>query len=97
MEVVGELWQQHGFKDLGNWVDGGIAVALFMGLYYYKKWVDHRFKQIMKKLLLLGLLLIGCTKEEDYCEEAYKRYYYDFDKKAAMVETVNLCYYFKNK
>jgi hypothetical protein len=51
----------------------------------------------MKKLLLLGLLLIGCTKEEDYCEEAYKRYYYDFDKKAAMVETVNLCYYFKNK
>ena len=44
MEVVGELWQQHGFKDLGNWADGAIAIGLFMGLYYYKKWVDHRFK-----------------------------------------------------
>jgi hypothetical protein len=39
-----ELWQQQGFKDLGNWVDGTIAVVLFMGLYYYKKWVDHKFK-----------------------------------------------------
>ena len=48
----------------------------------------------MKKLLLLGLL-VGCTKEENYCEEEYKRYYYDFDKKTAMVETVNMCYDFK--
>lgn len=49
----------------------------------------------MKKLLLLGLLLIGCTKEENYCEEEYKRYYYNFATKAAMVETVNFCYNFK--
>ena len=49
----------------------------------------------MKKLLLLGLLLAGCTKEEDYCEEEYKIYYYDFGKQTAMVETVNICYDFK--
>ena len=44
MEVIGDLWQQEGYKHLGNWIDGAIAVALFCGLYYYKKWVDHKFK-----------------------------------------------------
>jgi len=44
MEAVSELWQQYGYKDLGNWIDGAIAVALVMWLYYYKKWVDKRFE-----------------------------------------------------
>lgn len=44
MEALAELWQQHGYKSIENWIDGTIAVTLLMGLYYYKKWVDHRFK-----------------------------------------------------
>jgi len=43
METLAELWQQEGYKHLGNWIDGAIAVSLLMGGYYYKKWVDHRF------------------------------------------------------
>ena len=43
--------------------------------------------------VLLGLALltvfINCSKPEDYCEELYKNYYYDFERKAAMVETIN--------
>ena len=46
--------------------------------------------------VLLGLALltvfINCSKPEDYCEELYKNYYYDFESKAAMVETINACY-----
>ena len=44
MDTLAELWQSQGYKDIGNWIDGTIAVALFCGLYYYKKWVDHKFK-----------------------------------------------------
>jgi len=44
METLAELWQSQGYKDIGNWIDGAIAVVLFCGLYYYKKWVDHKFK-----------------------------------------------------
>ena len=44
MDKLAELWQSQGYKELGNWIDGAIAVALFCGLYYYKKWVDHKFK-----------------------------------------------------
>ena len=44
MDTLAELWQQHGYKDIGNWIDGFIAVSLFCTLYYYKKWVDHKFK-----------------------------------------------------
>ena len=44
MDTLAELWQSQGYKDIGNWIDGAIAVALFCGLYYYKNWVDHKFK-----------------------------------------------------
>jgi len=44
MDTLAELWQSQGYKELGNWIDGAIAVALFCALYYYKKWVDHKFK-----------------------------------------------------
>ena len=44
MDTLAELWQSQGYKGIGNWIDGAIAVALFCGLYYYKKWVDHKFK-----------------------------------------------------
>ena len=45
MELASELWQQGGYKDIVNWIDGMIAVALIMGLYYYKCWVDKKFRQ----------------------------------------------------
>jgi len=44
VDVIGDIWQTHGYKDLDNWVDGIIGVGLLMGLYYYKCWVDHKFK-----------------------------------------------------
>jgi hypothetical protein len=44
MEVLAELWEKEGYKHVGNWIDGTIAVVLIMALYYYKKWVDHKFK-----------------------------------------------------
>mgnify|MGYP003143225049 CR=1 FL=1 len=44
MEAIGELWQQHGYRDLNNWIDGIIAVSLLMWLYYYKCWVDKKFR-----------------------------------------------------
>ena len=44
MEVLAELWEKEGYKHVGNWIDGFIAVVLIMGLYYYKKRVDHKFK-----------------------------------------------------
>jgi len=44
MDTLAELWQSGGYKELTNWVDGAIGVSLLMGLYYYKKWVDHKFK-----------------------------------------------------
>ena len=47
-------------------------------------------KSILAVFLLI--LFIKCSKPEDYCEELYKKYYYDFEKKAAMVETINACY-----
>ena len=45
MDVIGDIWQTHGYKDLDNWVDGMIGIGLLMGLYYYKCWVDHKFKK----------------------------------------------------
>ena len=45
MDVVGEMWQQGGYKDIVNWIDRIIAVAILMGLYYYKCWVDYRFRK----------------------------------------------------
>tara|TARA_R110000824_G_scaffold124308_1_gene282690 strand:+ start:1423 stop:1581 length:159 start_codon:yes stop_codon:yes gene_type:complete len=42
--------------------------------------------------LTLLMIFIKCSKPEDYCEELYKQYYYDFERKAAMVETINACY-----
>jgi len=44
MEVLGDIWQKQGYKELANWIDGAIAVGLIMGLYYYKCWVDNKFK-----------------------------------------------------
>jgi hypothetical protein len=44
MDTLAELWQSGGYKELTNWIDGAIGVSLVMGLYYYKKWVDHKFK-----------------------------------------------------
>tara|TARA_E500000318_G_scaffold99622_1_gene101781 strand:- start:188 stop:325 length:138 start_codon:yes stop_codon:yes gene_type:complete len=45
VDVIGDIWQTQGYKDLDNWVDGIIGVSLLMGLYYYKCWVDHKFKR----------------------------------------------------
>ena len=28
MDTLAELWQSQGYKDIGNWIDGAIAVAL---------------------------------------------------------------------
>ena len=55
---------------------------------------ESKLKDMNKLLLGLTLLtlFINCSKPEDYCEELYKNYYYDFESKAAMVETINACY-----
>ena len=44
MDALADIWQKHGYKEIANWIDGAIAVSLLMGLYYYKCWVDHKFK-----------------------------------------------------
>ena len=49
----------------------------------------------MKKIIFTIALItsvVACSKPEDYCEELYKSFYYDFERKEAMVETINACY-----
>ena len=43
------------------------------------------------------MLMINCTKPQDYCDEAHKYYYYDFDLKKPMTFSIQECYLYNRE
>jgi hypothetical protein len=52
-------------------------------------------------ILIIGIgllmLMINCTKPQDYCDEAHKYYYYDFDLKKPMTFSIQECYLYNRE
>ena len=46
---------------------------------------------------IIILIFINCTKPQDYCDEAHKYYYYDFDLKKAMTFSIQECYLYNRE
>jgi hypothetical protein len=46
---------------------------------------------------IIILIFINCTKPQDYCDEAHKYYYYDFDLKKAMTFSIQECFLYNRE